>query len=131
MYFGAGVSLENHLDSIADRIEPWTRILLLRLKRARNPDAVGIALLDHFVDRMQARSVEVVPCGVREGMYSAMETSGLADKIGRANIFREQPVRETSTLMALRHARERMGESCPRCGGRGGLPADGVLHYVI
>ncbi len=131
MYFGSGVSLENHLDAIADRIEPWTRIVLLRLKRARNPDAVGISLLAHFVERMQARGVEVVPCGVRDGMYSAMETSGLADELGRENIFREQSVRQTSTLMALRHARERMGNACPRCGGRGGLPAGDVLHYVI
>ncbi|MEI8359749.1 MAG: SulP family inorganic anion transporter [Deltaproteobacteria bacterium] len=131
MYFGSGVSLENHLDAITERLEPWTRIVLLRLKRARNPDAVGIALLDHFVDRMKAEGVEVIPCGVREGMYICLETSGLADKIGRENIFREESVRQTSTLKALLHASDSMREPCPHCGGRGGLPSDGVLHYVI
>ena len=105
--------------------------MLLLLKRARNPDAVGIALLDHFVDRMKAEGVEVIPCGVREGMYICLETSGLADKIGRENIFREESVRQTSTLKALLHASDSMREPCPHCGGRGGLPSDGVLHYVI
>lgn len=131
MYFGSGVSLENHLETMIERVEPWTRIVLLRLKRARNPDAVGISLLDHFVDRMHAEGVQVIPCGVRDGMYICLETSGLADKIGRENIFREEAVRQTSTMLALRHARDLMASPCPRCGSRGGLPPEGALHYVI
>ena len=52
MYFGSAVSLEQHLDEIDERVEPWTQVVvLLRMKRARNPDAVGIALLARFVDR--------------------------------------------------------------------------------
>ena len=52
MYFGSGVSLESRLDTIDARVEPWTQAVVLRMKRARNPDAVGIALLEHFVDRL-------------------------------------------------------------------------------
>ena len=70
MYFGSGVSLEHRLETMDDRIEPWTQTLVLRLKRARNPDAVGITLLVQFVDRMKGRGVQVVPCGVRDGMFA-------------------------------------------------------------
>jgi hypothetical protein len=41
---------------------------------------------------------------VREGFYACMEKCGLAEKLGKANVFLEQPVRQTSTLLAIRHA---------------------------
>src|SRR6185369_12799352 len=46
MYFGAGASLEDHLDAIYDRVVPETQAVVLRLKRARSPDAVGMSLLE-------------------------------------------------------------------------------------
>src|SRR6185369_10706484 len=73
MYFGSGVSLEQHLDTIESRITPWTKAVVMRMKRARSPDAVGISLFEHFVDRVQARGVRVIVCGVRDGMFAAME----------------------------------------------------------
>ena len=131
MYFGSGASLEHRFETIDDRIEPWTQAVVLRLKRARNPDAVGIALFEHFVDRMKSRGVQVIPCGVRDGMFVCMQTCGLADKVGRENIFREEKVRQTSTLLAIRHAAALMGESCPRCHGTGGGSPKGGLYYAI
>ena len=131
MYFGSAVSLEKHLDEIAERVEPWTRVVLLRMKRARNPDAVGIALLARFVDQMAARGPQVILCGVRHGMFVCMEKCGLAEKVGPEHMFREQPVRQTSTLLAIRHARVLMGDSCPRCGGRSDVPTAASLNFQI
>ena len=130
MYFGSGVSLEQHLDTIEARVGPTTRLVLLRMKRARNPDAVGMALVEGFVDRVLARGVHVLMCGVRPGMLACMEKSGLAAKLGQANIFLEQPVRQTSTLLAIRHAYE-LVPPCPRCGPRKVSGAKGGLYYVI
>lgn len=118
MYFGAGASLESRLESIDARLTPWTRVVVLRLKRARNPDAVGIAALDHFVERMAARGVRVVMCGVRHGTLSCMQRCGLAQKVGIGNIFVEKRVRLTSTMLGLRHAAALFGEPCPACGRR-------------
>jgi sulfate permease, SulP family len=132
MYFGSGVSLESHLDTIQSRVQPWTQAVVMRMKRARNPDAVGISLFEHFVDALLERGVRVIVCGVRDGMFAAMEHCGLAEKIGAENVFREQPVRQTSTLLAIRHAASVMGDSCPRCHGtESGGPKQGGLYYVI
>jgi SulP family sulfate permease len=132
MYFGSGGSLESHLETIDARIEPWTRALVLRMKRARNPDAVGIALLDHFVDRVKARGVQPILCGVRHGTFERLEKCGLADKIGAAHVFLEEPVRQTSTMLAIRHAASLMTEECPHCGGtQSGGPNQARLYYVI
>ena len=132
MYFGSGVSLEAHLETIDAAVQPWTKAVVLRMKRARNPDAVGIALFEHFVDRLLDRGVTVIVCGVRDGMFACMEHCGLAAKIGEDGIFREQPVRQTSTLLAIRHAASVIGDSCPRCGGaESGGPKQGGLYYQI
>jgi SulP family sulfate permease len=132
MYFGSSVSLESHLETMLARVQPWTQVVVLRMKRARNPDAVGISLFDHFVDSLLARNVRVIVCGVREGMFDCMRQCGLADKIGADNIFREEPVRQTSTLLAIRHAASIMGDSCTHCGGReSGGPKQGALYYSI
>jgi SulP family sulfate permease len=70
MFFGSAVSLENHLDTMATRVQPWTQSVVLRMKRARNPDAVGIATFEHFVDHLTERGVRVIVCGVRDGMFA-------------------------------------------------------------
>jgi hypothetical protein len=61
-----------------------------------------------------------------------MQHCGLAEKIGDANIFREEAVRETSTARAIQHAATLMGSSCPHCGGReSGGSKQGALYYSI
>ena len=106
--------------------------MVMRMKRARSPDAVGLALFEHFVDRAQDRGVRVIVCGVRDGMFAAMQHCGLAEKLGAENVFREEPVRQTSTLLAIRHAATILGTTCPHCGGtESGGSKQGGLYYVI
>jgi len=131
MFFGAGSSMERHFDAIEDRVTPETRALILRLKRARNPDAVGIAMLEASVDRIRAQGVQVVLCGVRPSMLAVLEKSGLAAKIGVENIFLEQPVRQTSIVLAIRHVYEGLTELCPTCPRRVESPAGRPLYYEI
>jgi SulP family sulfate permease len=131
MYFGSGVSLEQHLDSIEERLLPETQVVVLRLKRARNPDAVGMSLLEGCVDRLRARGVHVILCGLREGMYACMTKSGLADKLGKDQVFLEQPERLTSTVLAIRHGYELVTDLCPTCPRRHGTPQPPPLHFEI
>jgi sulfate permease, SulP family len=130
MYFGSNTSLDQHLDTIEARRMPETQVVVLRLKRARNPDAVGMALLEGAIDRLRRHGVQVLVCGVRPEFFAAMTRSGLAGKLGPENIFLEQPVRRTSTLLAIRHAYELLTEMCPTCPRREPAVRAKQMFYV-
>lgn len=118
MFFGSAVSLEAHLETIEGRITPETRVVVVRMKRARNPDAVGMALLDSFVDRLAKRDVQVILAGVRRDMSEVLERTGLARRLGPDRIFLEAPVRLTGTMLAVRRACDVSGERCATCPNR-------------
>lgn len=105
MFFGSSTSLEHHLERIQDRITPQTRVIVMRMKRARNADAVGVAALEHFVEAVQARGVVVLLCGVRSGLRGAIERAGLLARLDPDHVFLERAVRQTSTQEAMRLAR--------------------------
>ena len=130
MFFGASAALERHFARIERQIDEHTRVVVLRLKRAHNPDAVGLKLLEDFVDRVRARDVRILLCGVRESFAEKIERTGLAARIGDP-VFREERVRLTSTLMAVRRAYELISDRCPACPRRGGGGPDRALYYAI
>ena len=127
LFFGSAVSLDQHLESIEARIVPDTRVLILRMKRTRAPDAVGLTALEGAVTRIQTRGVRVIMCGVRREMFEAMERGGLIQKQEREDIFLETAVRQTSTQQAIARAYAVLDERCERC-PRGVNPQ---LHYVV
>ncbi len=131
LFFGASSALEGHLQYFEDRVDDKTRVVVLRMKRLRNPDAVGLTLMQGFFDRMKARGVRVVVCGVREGLYETMQKSGLAARLEETDVFLEQPVRMTSTLLAIRHAYELVDEPCATCPRREPAGRENTLYYMI
>ena len=131
LFFGATGNLEQHFQEIEDRISEKTDVLVLRMKRVRNPDAVGLTLLGDFIDRMKARGVNVVLCGVRKPLYRTMGKTGLAARLGEKEVFLEQPVRMTSTLLAIRHAYTLIPERCATCPRRGATVDEKDLYYSI
>ncbi len=122
MFFGATAALHAHFATIEQSIGPDTVVVVLRLKRARNPDAVGITLLEGFLERVHARGVEVLLCGVTSDFAARLESSGLAAQLGK-NLFLEQPVRQTSTALAVRRAYELIPAPCAICPHRAALGA--------
>lgn len=131
MFFGSAAALEQHFEYMEERLDERTRVVVLRMKRVRNPDAVGLALLGAFLDRMQARNVHVLLCGVRQPLFESMQRTGLVDRLGEQEIFLEQPVRQTSTLLAIRHAYELIDDLCPTCPRRDRLVREQALYYEI
>jgi len=111
LFFGSSVSLEQHLDTIEARVGPRTRVVVLRMKRVRNPDAVGLSLVAGLVDRLQARGVHVLLCGVRSELRDALQRSGTLERLHADHVFLERAVRQTSTQEAMRFARELCGAS--------------------
>jgi SulP family sulfate permease len=130
MFFGATAALERHFAEIEGRIGEKTEVVVLRVKRARNPDAVGMTLLEHFFDRLKTRGIHVLLCGVRPEFAEKMQRTGLAARLGE-KLFLEQPVRQTSTLLAIRHAYELISERCPHCPHRAAGPRERALSYEI
>jgi sulfate permease, SulP family len=121
-FFGASPELEEHFESIASAAESGVRVIILRLKRVRNPDAVCMSVLERFIEQMHARGVTVLFCGVRPDFMKVINSSGLAKRLGpdRVFVFEETGKFWTSTLEAVRFAYEILGEdicdACPRHG---------------
>jgi SulP family sulfate permease len=130
MFFGASGALEQHFAEIEDRIGPETSVIVIRLKRARNPDAVGMTILEAFVDRVEARGVKVLLGGVRPDFAARLERVGLTARLGD-RLFLEQPVRQTSTALAIKHAYTLIPDRCAICPVRGAPETDRGFHYVI
>jgi sulfate permease, SulP family len=105
LFFGAAVALDQHLEYIESRVTDTTRVVVLRMKRARNPDAVGVAAIVGFVGRMKARGVHVLLCGVRRQTQRSLERSGRLAELNSDHVFYEKPVRQTSTQEAMHFAR--------------------------
>jgi SulP family sulfate permease len=106
MFFGSTGALERHFTHIEERTVDGAKVVVLRMKRVRNPDAVGLTLLGGFLERMRERGIQVLLCGVRSALFESMQRTGLAKRLDETQIFLEQPVRLTSTLLAVRHAYE-------------------------
>ncbi|HXS18333.1 MAG TPA: SulP family inorganic anion transporter, partial [Polyangiaceae bacterium] len=110
LFFAAATSLESQLAHIESAANDSTAVVVLRLKRARNPDAVGLSLIEEFLSDMKERGIVVLLCGVRESLKVVLDKAGTSDRVGNEHIFVEQPVRQTSTHQALLLARELVGE---------------------
>ena len=105
LFFGSSVSLEEHLATIESRVDRMTKVVVLRMKRVRNPDAVGLALVAGLIERLQARGVHVLLCGVKAELQESLARSGILARIHRDHVFLERAVRQTSTQEAMRYAR--------------------------
>jgi SulP family sulfate permease len=110
MFFGATHALERHLEAMEAAVTPETRVIVLRMKRARSPDAVGAHLLEGFLRRVEARGVTVLLCGVRADLDRILTRTGVRRALGDEHVFVEQRVRQTSTTMAVRYAQQLLGD---------------------
>jgi SulP family sulfate permease len=121
LFFGAAPELEQLFDGIADEMtESGGRVVILRLKRARNPDAVCMSVLERFNERMHAANISVLLCGLRPEVTRVIHSSGLIQRLGQERVFMFEETGRfwTSTLEAVRFAYELVGddvcETCPR-----------------
>jgi SulP family sulfate permease len=146
LFFGSAPDLDKHLEEIAKHAAPLTptplpqgekgpgvRVVVLRLKRVRNPDAVCIQLLDAFLEQMNARKVPVLLCGIRPELARVMRKTGLTDRLGVHQLFPEDEAggAYSSTLQAVRHAYELLkGDVCAICPRRAEEPKE-PLYYMI
>jgi sulfate permease, SulP family len=114
LFFGATAALEQHFETMEAAVTDKTQVMVLRLKRSRNPDAVALSMLEHFLERMKSRGILVLLSGVRPELYNVLENTGMIGRIGE-QVFREEGVRQTSTMRAIQYAYSIIGEPCSVC----------------
>jgi SulP family sulfate permease len=118
LFFGSAPELEEHLSTIDRRADQGIKVIVVRMKRVRNPDAVCLGILDDFLQRMEARAITVLLCGVRRDLARTLRSTGLEARLGPERIFRETASVWSSTLDAIRHGYGLLGNdlcaTCPR-----------------
>jgi SulP family sulfate permease len=125
LFFGSAPSLETQLLDLEGKVSQRTRVIILRVKRVRNPDAVCLRLLDTFIKRVEQDRVTVLLCGVRRDLGRALWSTGLAAHLGPERLFPEAASVMSSTLDAIRYAYTLLdGDACPACPRHGRLAED-------
>jgi SulP family sulfate permease len=129
LFFGSAITLDEHFEWMEGRVNDDTKVVVIRAKRLRNPDAVGLRELDRFVRRMKARGIHVILAGVRQDLLEGLRGTGVLDELGPSQVFTERERRGSSTTEAvqagLAYLRERFPES-----ERHSAPVP-ILHYEI
>jgi SulP family sulfate permease len=87
LFFGAEVELDRHFATIAEAARGATRVVVLVLKRARNPDAGFLVLLQGLHARLRERGVALILSGVRPDLMACLVGTHLFNAIGSGCIF--------------------------------------------
>ena len=119
MFFGCAPELERQLDSILEEAPESLKVVILRLKRVNNPDAVCMDVLQRFVAKMHERSVVIMLSGIREAMAQTLKNVGITQLVGQENIFREESEIWASTVTSMKKGYSLLGNShCEHCPNR-------------
>ena len=116
MFFGCAPELERQLDSIVEESSDTLKVVILRLKRANNPDAVCMDVLERFVLKMQEKKIVVMLSGIRVEMAQTFANVGIDRIVGPENIFREESEIWASTVTSMKKAYALLGRNrCEHC----------------
>ncbi len=118
LFFGSSPDFEAHLEQIEIELPSTAKVILLRVKHLRNPDAVCMHLLAEFIERIEERHVALCLAGVRDDFYQILDQVGIVNRLGSDRVFRETAQVWSSTSAALEWAHEQLGgdycDTCPR-----------------
>lgn len=132
LFFGSATELEDVFEKIESDLTPEIRVILIRLKRARNPDAVCLKLFDRFIEQMHRRAVIVVLSGVHEGIHQSLKNVGLVDKLGSQRVFLESSEIWSSTIDAVKYIYTLLGPArCEICSQKNVSTVDGEDFYYM
>ena len=90
--------------------DPSLQVIILRLKNARNLDATAAAGIEELHDFLKKGGRHLIVSGADREVSRVVRNSGLLERLGEANFFREDPANPTlSTRHALKRAVEVLG----------------------
>ncbi len=114
LFFGSSIPLDEHLDYFEARArDAGARVIVLRVKRLRNPDAVGMHELQRWILAIQDEGIHVILAGVRSDLLAGLRDAGTLERMGSIQVFPERKTRGSSTVEALRSAFAYVDERFP------------------
>jgi SulP family sulfate permease len=131
LFFGAAPELERYFDTLRERIHTeGIQFVILRLKRVRDPDAVTIERLEHFLREENGHGATILLAGVRPDTLKVLTNIGFQEWFPAEQVFPEEDQEFSATLRAVRYARTKLDVDEP------GLPAAPVdrsdpLYYLV
>jgi SulP family sulfate permease len=106
LFFGAADDVERSFAHIERTLTDETRVLILWVTRARNPDAAFLHILREFHSRLAKRQVVLILCGVRPEIATPLCATGLDTQLGFEQIVTETDSPNDSLQDALRRGQE-------------------------
>lgn len=134
LFFGAAPELDRHFAELRERAKAGAKMLVLRVKRTRNPDIVCMERFQHFLQEMETQGVTVLLCGVRADFMQAMKNLHFQQWLPADRVFPENVnVPGSATLAAVRHAHGLLGDDvCDNCPRRDTDPPNQErMYYMI
>jgi SulP family sulfate permease len=113
LFFGAEAEVARHLASIAEQARGDVRIVVLVVRRGRNPDAVFLNLLGNLHKALTARGVVLLLAGVLPGLETGLAGTGLLEVFGRDRVFAVATPDGPCGAEALALARRLLDEEIP------------------
>lgn len=130
LFFGSTIALEEHFAHI-ERRAARTTVVVLRVKRLRNPDAVGLHELDQFLRHMRELGCVVILAGVRSDLLDGLRASGILDELDSNQVFPERRTRGSSTIDAIHAAYEYLAHKEASTGSsEGATPRPTLSHFL-
>jgi SulP family sulfate permease len=116
VFFAAAGELQSLLDRFLD--DGGVRVLILRLRQAEAFDVTTASVLEEIGVRMAKGGKTLLLLGVRPATLQLLEQTGVADRLGQANLFPTQTGWFTAMELALRRAlaltgAHQCGKQCP------------------
>ncbi len=108
LFFGASELFLSQIRQVSR--DSRIRVVILRLKNARHLDATSIMAMEDFIRYLRENGRDLLISGVMRDALRVLRNSGLADVLGRQNLFVGSAVNpNVSTRNALRRAQQIIG----------------------
>ena len=111
LFFAVAGELRSNLDRIIDEHE--VRVLILRIRQAQELDATTASVLETVAGSLEGAGKTLLLIGMRPSAMQLLDAMGIAQHLGRKNLFPAQSGWFTAMEAALRRALELAGDhSC-------------------
>lgn len=109
LFFGSADLFSQQMREVTK--DPSLQVIILRLKNARNLDATAAAGIEELQSFLHAGGRHLLISGADREVTRVLRKSGLLERLGEENFFREIPANPTlSTRHALKRAQALLGQ---------------------
>lgn len=108
LFFGAADLFRSQIQRTMQ--DPMLKVIILRLRNARNLDATSVLALEELMDAVASEGRHLLISGVTKSVYRVLRNAGTLERLDRKNVFIHSPGNpNVSTRNALQRAQELLG----------------------